>query len=177
MTASLAVWPFVALDPRGADGWQYWLGTPVDALDAAHVSVMMYTSLLEGWSRGAVRRRDALALLAAATARTVGRWGPRAGISLGCVGIGAFDDEPVYRAPTELAEDASIARAAGCQELSLFDLGGVLARPPAEAWLDAFAEGAAAVPAVSSARVQAARTVARVATWILGRPRAGGRLS
>jgi hypothetical protein len=174
LTTSLAVWPFVALDTRGNDGWQYWLGTPVDALDAAHVSVMIYTSIFEGWSRGALRRRDALALLAAATGKTVRRWGARAGISLGCVGTGAFDDEPVYRGPSELAEDAAIARAAGCSRLSLFDLGGVLARAPAEAWLEAFTSGAPAVTVPSSRRVRAAGSLARAATWVLGRLPARG---
>jgi hypothetical protein len=167
-TAS-AIWPLVALDPRGTRGWQALLGTPVDALATERVSVMMYTSILEGWSRGAVRRRDATALLAAATARALRRWGTAAGMSLGCVGTGALADEPVYRDPSELAEDVAIARAAGSNDLSLFDLGGVLHREPAEAWLDAFAYGAELAPAKPTRRVSAARRLARIATWALGR--------
>jgi hypothetical protein len=167
-TAS-AVWPLVALDAAGRRGWQALLGTPVDALATERVSVMMYTSILEGWSRGAVRRHDATALLTAATARATRRWGERAGMSLGCVGTGALVDEPTYRAPRELAEDAALARAAGCHDLSLFDLGGVLGREPAEAWLDAFAHGAELLDARASRRVAAARRLARVATWALAR--------
>jgi hypothetical protein len=169
-TAS-AVWPLVALDPRGARGWQSLLGTPVDALATGRVSVMMYTSILEGWSRGAVRRRDATALLAAASARVTSRWGPSAGMSLGCVGTGALLDEPIYRGPSELAEDVALARAGGCMDLSLFDLGGVLRREPAEAWLDAFAHGAEMVDARTSKRVIAARRLSRLATWALGKRR------
>jgi hypothetical protein len=171
ITTSMAVWPLVALDPPGADTWQSLLGTPVDALHTGHISVMMYTSILEGWSRGALRRRDARALLGAATARAVRRWGASAGISLGCVGVGALEDEPTYRHPSELAEDARMARAAGCDRLALFDLGGVLSRPPAEAWLDAFvsADPVAVGRDKTSKRVQIARTVARAATWTLGR--------
>lgn len=169
-TAS-AVWPLVALDPPGRRGWQALLGTPVDALATGRVSVMMYTSILEGWSRGAVRRHDATSLLAAASARVTKRWGERAGVSLGCVGTGALLDEPIYRAPSELAEDVALARAAGVRDLSLFDLGGVLAREPAEAWLDAFAHGAELVEARTSRRVVAARRLARVATWALGTAR------
>lgn len=170
-TAS-AVWPLVALDPPGARGWQALLGTPVDALATGRVSVMMYTSILEGWSRGAIRRRDATALLAAASARVTRRWGEAAGMSLGCVGTGALIDEPVYRDPSELAEDVAIACAAGSRDLSLFDLGGVLSREPAEAWLDAFAHGSEILAASSSKRVTLARRVARVATWALGLRRA-----
>jgi hypothetical protein len=167
-TAS-AVWPLVALDPPGARGWQSLLGTPVDALATERVSVMMYTSILEGWSRGTLRRRDTIALLAAASARVSRRWGPRAGMSLGCVGTGALLDEPVYRDPRELAEDVAITRAGGCHDLSLFDLGGVLGREPAEAWLDAFAHGAEMVDARTSRRVAAARRLSRIATWALGK--------
>ncbi len=169
-TAS-AVWPLVALDPPGKRAWQALLGTPVDALATERVSVMMYTSILEGWSRGTLRRRDATALLTAASARALRRWGPGAGMSLGCVGTGALVDEPVYRDPSELAEDASLARAAGCHDLSLFDLGGVLAREPAEAWLDAFAHGAALLDTRGSKRVRLVRRLSRLATWALGRKR------
>jgi hypothetical protein len=54
------------------------------------------------------------------------------------VGTGAFGDEPTYRSPAELADDVAVARGAGVDDLALFDLGGVLRRPPAEAWLEAF---------------------------------------
>lgn len=165
---SSAVWPLVALDAPGEHAWQSLLGTPVDALATSRVSVMMYTSILEGWSRGALGRRHAAALLAAATSRAVRRWGPRAGMSVGCVGTGAFEDEPVYRDPTELADDVTIVRAAGCDDLSLFDLGGVLSRAPAEAWLDAFVHGSPRPPELRSRRVTATRHVTRVATWLLG---------
>jgi len=170
--ASCAVWPLVALDPPDDRGWQTLLGTPVDALGAAHVSAMVYTSMLEGWSRGTLRRRDVAALLDAATARVVSRWKERGGVSLGCVGTGAFEDEPVYRDPSELAEDTAVVRAAGCEHLALFDLGGVLARSPAESWLDAFTEASDARPFAqpkTTKRVFAARKLVRAATWALRR--------
>jgi len=169
VATSSAVWPLVALDPPGEHAWQSLLGTPVDALGTSRVSVMMYTSILEGWSRGALGRRHAAALLAAATSRAVRRWGPHAGMSVGCVGTGAFEDEPVYRDPSELAADVTIVRAAGCDDLSLFDLGGVLSRPPAEAWLEAFVNGASRAPELGSRRVEVARSLARFATWALSK--------
>jgi hypothetical protein len=168
ITTSSAVWPLVALDPPGATGWQWLLGTPVDALSADHVSVMMYTSIIAGWSRGAIRRRDAVELLAAACARVVRRHGDRGGISLGCVGTGAFLDEPVFASPADLAEDAAVVRASGVRSIALFDLGGVLAREPAEAWLDALVdESSVAANVPVSKRITAARRLARAATWAL----------
>jgi len=171
VASAAAVWPLVALDAEGETAWQSLLGTPVDALGLGRVSVMMYTSILEGWSRGALRRHHTEALLAAATARVTQRWGARGGVSVGCVGVGALEDEPTYRDPSELAADVTTVRAGGCDDLSLFDLGGVLARPPAEAWLDAFAAGHEGRPLPSSLRIGAARRLARVATWALARRR------
>jgi hypothetical protein len=79
--------------------------------------------------------------------------------------VGALGDEPVYRAVRELREDVAAARAAGIEDLSLFDLGGVLARPPAEAWIEALVEtprgGGAAAPLTP--RAQCALAAARVA--------------
>lgn len=169
ITTSTAVWPLVALDPPGASGWQSLLGTPVDALAADHVSVMMYTSIIAGWSRGAIRRRDAVELLAAACARVVRRHGERGGVSLGCVGTGAFLDEPIFASPVELAEDAAVARASGVASIALFDLGGVLTRAPAEAWLDALVDESTTSTSSgrTSKRVGAARRLARAATWAL----------
>lgn len=185
VATSSAVWPLVALDPPGAVVWQALLGTPTDRLATSRVSVMLYSSILEGWSRGVFGRPHAVELLAAGTRRALRRWGPSAGVSVGCVGTGAFDDEPVYRSPEELAEDAALVDLAGCRDVSLFDLGGVLRRGPAEAWIEAFVHGPERVgPAVRAAlaellspdgrsrRVLATRRFARVATGLLTRRRA-----
>ncbi len=169
MGTAAAVWPLVALDPPGQALWQSLLGTPVDSLLTRRVSVMLYTTIFEGWSRRALRRRDASALLRAGCDRVVERWNGRAGVSLGCVGAGALGDEPVYRTPKELAEDVAQARAAGIEDLSLFDLAGVLSRESPEAWLDAFAFGVEVLSVPTSRRVNAARRFARMATWTLGK--------
>jgi hypothetical protein len=166
--STAAIWPLVALDPPGGRAWQALLGTPVDALSADHVSAMVYTSILAGWSGGALGRDHAVELLARACVRVTARFGARGGISLGCVGTGALGDEPVYASPEELAEDAEIARAGGASVISLFDLGGVLARGPSERWLDALVgdwSAARLQRADGSLRVRAVRHVARAATW------------
>ncbi|MBK7538175.1 MAG: hypothetical protein IPI49_23000, partial [Myxococcales bacterium] len=101
---STAVMPIVPFD--SSQQWmQRALGTPADELPVQHHSVMAYTSLLEGWSRGLIGRRRAEWLLGVCARRTRARWGSRGGVSLGAVGTGAFGDEPVYRSPAELARD------------------------------------------------------------------------
>lgn len=137
VATSAAIVPLVLTDGP-ASGWERLLGTPVSAPPWGRVSAMLYTSLFEGYSRGALGREDAVALLAWGCRAAARRFGPRAGASLGAVGKGALGDEPVYRSVAELREDVAATAAAGVSDLSLFDLGGVLARPPAEAWLEAF---------------------------------------
>ena len=147
---SAAFAPPVLLDSPGKGGWQRLLGTPVDGLGWASAGPMLYTSLFEGWSRGLVDRQSARALLARGCVAARARFGAAASVSLGCVGPGALETEPVYRSMGELADDVALARAAGIDDLALFDLGGVFRRsargaPPPEAWLDAFVETPPAV--------------------------------
>jgi hypothetical protein len=133
-----AIMPMLAFEFAGQ--WmQRVLGTPTSALVVDRHSVMAYTSLFEGWSRGVVDRRRAEQLLVACARFGRRRFGERAAMSLGCVGAGAFGVEPSYRDASELARDVAIARRAGIEELALFDLGGVMRRLPAEAWFEAFA--------------------------------------
>lgn len=138
---SCAAVPLVLLDegPR-RPLFQALLGTPVDGVPFGSVSVMAYTTILEGWSGGLLDRRGSVGVLAECARLAVARYGERASLSLGTVGTGAFHDEPIYRSPRELAEDVAAARAFGVDDLTLFDLGGVLRRGPPEAWLSAFVE-------------------------------------
>lgn len=164
LSALCAALPVVLLDPAGArPRWQKLLGTPVDGPPFDRVSVMLYTSLLEGWSRGVFKRDDARAVLAAGCRATVARFGVKAGVSLGTVGTGAFGDEPTYRSPAELADDVALARGAGVGDLMLFDLGGVLRRGPSEAWLETLVGTPAAQGAApETARARAAFSIGAV---------------
>ncbi|MDC3960325.1 hypothetical protein KEG38_41110 [Polyangium jinanense] len=135
---SAAVIPLILFDDETL-GFERWLGTPVGSIGWDHASVMVYTTLIEGYSRGLLTRNDVRPLLASSCRLAAARFGARAGVSLGAVGKGALGDEATYRSASELADDVAIARAAGLEHLTLFDLGGVLRRPPWEAWLDAFA--------------------------------------
>lgn len=111
-----AVLPLLALEVRG-EWLQRVVGTPASRLPVARHSVMAYTSLFEGWSRGLVGRRRAELLLGACAQLARLTFGHRAALSIGAVGSGAFEDEPAYRDVRELARDVAIARAAGIEEL------------------------------------------------------------
>jgi len=141
-----AVIPAVLHGGRVGRGWQRGLGTPIDGVAYDRVSPMLYTSLFEGYGFGVVHRAAARDLLRRWAALARERFGARASVSLGAVGIGALGDEQTLRDPAELAEDVAVVRAAGIDDLALFDLSGVLARPPIEPWLDAFVGDGAGVP-------------------------------
>jgi len=147
-----AVVPLVLADRLGSPSWQRMLGTPVDGLPLGRVCVMLYTSLMTGYSRGALRRRDAEFLLARAATRTKERFGARASIALGATGRGALGDEATYRDVDELRADVAIIRAAGIDDIALFELGGVLARRDWQTWLDALVETDAPCPALQPSR-------------------------
>jgi len=131
-----AVLPMLAME-LGGQWMQRVLGTPASELAVERHSVMAYTSLFEGWSRGVIDRRRAETLLVGCARLSRLRFGVRAALSLGAVGPGAFGDEPSYRDVSELARDVMLSRKAGIDELSLFELGGIMRRAPEEAWLEA----------------------------------------
>jgi hypothetical protein len=163
---TLAIVPFVLFDgARHRGGWARLCGGPA-GLAATRVNVMLYTSLIQGYSRGALDRDDARSLLLAGCEAAVTRFGPRASVSLGAVGLGALGDEPVYADPEVLAEDAAIAQAAGVRDLWLFDLGGALSRGSPERWLAALARPA---EGVSVPRLTPRARAASAVMWGLGR--------
>lgn len=133
-----AVPPIALADGTGTSAWQWLMGTPFDDLEFDALSVMSYTSLLEGYSSGLLPRGAALSLHAHTCARARQVWSERASISLGVVGEGALGDERPYRSVSELQEDVATARACGVDDLGLFDLSGILRQAQPEAWLDAF---------------------------------------
>ena len=135
--ATLAIVPPLVFDGSRRT-WERVLGTPIPHRANCRMCPMAYSSLIEGYSRGRLSRSDALSLvsLVAQTARR--RYGERASLSLGIVGRGALGTEASYRSVEELRQDVSAARAAGIDDFVLHDLAGVLARGPAEKWLDAF---------------------------------------
>ncbi len=126
-------------------GWQRFFGTPLDTTPTARVSSMLYTSIMEGFARHKLDRRDVLSVLAAGARATRQRFGGRASVSLGAIDVGALGDEPTYRSVAELREDVAITRAAGIEHIALFSLCGAMRRAPVQPWLDALVETEAGV--------------------------------
>ncbi len=132
--------PLVLADGDRGGFWQRVLGTPIDPLPLSGVCAMLYSSLVPGYARGLLRREHAETLVSAGALACVRRFGPRARVALGAVGIGALGDEATYADTDELARDVAITRRAGIDDIALFDLGGAIARGPLERWLAALCD-------------------------------------
>ncbi len=167
LAATAVIWP-LALADGPLCGWQRALGTPIDAPAWHAVDTMLYTSLLEGYGGRFLDRRACLSLLDLTARRAVLRWGERASLSLGVVAPGALGDERPYHSPRELSEDLAVATAAGLTDLALFDLGGVLSRPPLERWLDALVEPSEPLHPARSLRAAALSAAALALSGPLG---------
>ena len=114
--------------------WSSVLATPPLQPAFAAVEVMGYSSLLEGYGRGLIQRRQALDLTRRlATAASQLGWR----LSVGVTGGGALGDERPLRSVGELAQDVAIAHQQGVTAVSLHSLQGALERPPLSQWLDA----------------------------------------
>lgn len=173
--ATAAIAPMLVWDAQAnRTGWQRVMGTPIQGVPFDRYEVIVYSSLLEGYARGLLRREDAVGLVGDFCATARRHFGERASVSLGVVQVGALGDERPYRSVQELADDASVAQAAGLTQLSLHELAGVLMRPPAERWLGTFADAPTAqgfpAPtwrgrAVSSAGRSLSRSLDTLATW------------
>ena len=167
----LGVMPFVLFDDDdGRGAWSRFSGSPAE-LGAARLNVMLYSSLIEGYSRGSLRRADVRSLLYEGCRGAVHAFGARAAVSLGSAGIGALGDEPVYPDPGALADDVALATVAGVRDQWLFDLGGVLSRGAPEPWLAAFVGPADRVaPPRPTARSRGATAL----LWAVGRALGAG---
>ncbi len=171
-----AVVPLVLADPDDGQGWQRLLGTSMRDLAIDVVSPMLYSSLAIGYSRGVLRRSDVRGLLFACARACADRFGARASASLGVAGTGALGDEQLLEGPGQLADDVALCRAAGIEDLALFDLGGVLRRGEPERWLDALQHTAPAVAVPPlTARARAALHGARIVGALPQLPESLGR--
>jgi hypothetical protein len=96
-------------------------------------------------------------------------FGPRTGLSLGLTGTGVLGDEPYYRSPLELAPDIAAAKAAGIDDLAIFNLEGILKSPDPVAWFQVVIDTAPQVPAQTDwagRERRKRRWLARRAAWL-----------
>ena len=62
--------------------------------------------------------------------------GDRAAASIGLTGVGVLGSEPHYARPDQLEPDVAALKAAGIEDLAIYNLEGILTSPQPEAWFE-----------------------------------------
>lgn len=150
----------------GSTAIQDLLETPVSTVNWDLVTAMIYTSMLTGYSRGMVSARDAHWYLYSAMRDLKAALWERAAVSIGVTWIGKLGDEPYYKSPEELRPDVEAAKAALIEDITIYNLEGILKSPQPEAWFEMVLETEPRVPARSFA-VDAVRAAARLGSKVL----------
>ncbi|MHB8896465.1 MAG: hypothetical protein ACYC99_14980 [Candidatus Geothermincolia bacterium] len=120
--------------------------TPASGIGWDIVSPMLYVSMLEGMSGGAITRKDANWLVYDNCKHLRDKFGGRAGVSLGLTGGGVLEDEPVFGSPAQLLTGLNAALAAGVRDVSIYSLEGILSRDDPRQWFDAIRGAKPEVP-------------------------------
>jgi hypothetical protein len=168
-----AVLPWVGLEMEtDYELLQDMTETPASGIGWDVVSPMLYVSMMEGMSGGAMTRRDANWLVYDNCRRLREKFGGRAGVSLGLTGGGVLESEPIFGSPAQLLTGLQAALAAGVRDVSIYSLEGVLSRDDPRKWFDAIRAAEPKVPDRSRKVADgliAARTVyprmARLIDW------------
>ncbi len=116
----------------GAPIVQDFLETPVADVAWDVVSTMIYNSMIVEQHR--ITPDDAHWMQYEVGCELKRAFGDRAGMSLGLTGVGVLGDEPHYAGPSQLASDIAVAKAAGIDDIAVFNLEGILHSPDPAAW-------------------------------------------
>jgi len=130
----------------GSRFWQDAWESPLVEIGWDAVGLMVYTTLLATRSGPLLDEAAARRFAFRAARATVRRFGAGAAALVGLCGGGVLEDEAEYAEPEQLRLDAAAARAAGVDDLTLYALEGVLAKPAPERWLEAFVSPAVVEP-------------------------------
>lgn len=150
----------------GGTALQDIIETPITTVNWDVLSVMIYTSMFTGYSKGRITKKDMQWYLYASMRDLKERYWERAGIAIGVTYVGKLGDEPYYSTPEELLPDMQAAKAALIEDITIYNLEGILRSPQPEAWFETLIACEPRVPE-RSLRVDAARAIAMAASRLL----------
>jgi hypothetical protein len=157
----IAVMPWVAFELEGRHELLQDLSeSPASGIDWDVISPMHYTTMLVASTDGFLTARDANWLLYDSCLKLTGKFGSRAGVSLGLTGSGPLLGEPAFKDPAELMAGLEAALAAGVRDISVYSLEGVLDRADPEEWFEAMRRARPMIPP-RSGKVAGGLTAAR----------------
>jgi len=160
--ADMAVWDM----KMGTVGFQDALETPISTINFDLISPMVYTSMIVGYSKGLVSPGDARRhLYSVARDLKESVWN-RAGICIGVTWTGKLMDEPYYETPRDLLPDMQAVKAALIDDISIYNLEGILRSPRPEEWFETLIAAEPKTPE-RSLKVDIAHGLGRIAAKLL----------
>lgn len=123
------------------------LETPVTSVNWDVISLMIYNSMLVGYSRGFINFQDARYLLYLYAKEAKEKFKERASISLGVTYTGKLGNEPYYETPSSMEPDVQIVKSAGIEDIGIYNLEGILKSEKPEEWFEMVINAQAKIPA------------------------------
>ncbi|HOO55851.1 MAG TPA: hypothetical protein PLN69_03445 [bacterium] len=130
----------------GRTGIQDAVETPVSTINFDVLSFMIYNTTLEDFSGGIMSIKDGNYYLYSAMKDMRGTLGNRAGVSIGVTGAGLVSRAPADKTPATLTQDMRAAKAAGVEDISIYNLEGIMSSDRPEAWFESLLNCETAVP-------------------------------
>ncbi|HOX28361.1 MAG TPA: hypothetical protein PLQ76_04310 [bacterium] len=150
----------------GTIGHQDAMETPISTVNWDIVSFMIYNSMMVGYSKGLVSMKDARWYLFSAMQDMKKVLWDRAGVSIGVTYIGKLGDEPYYETPADMLPDVQAVKAALIDDVSVFNLEGILRSDKPEEWFEMIIGAEANVPEIS-VKANVFRLVLQAASAVL----------
>lgn len=140
--------PFV-IDDRlsGIHAWEDLFGGPVATVEWDYIAIMMYTSWFVEWAKIIGMDWDAAHYLAYDYSKDMKEiWGDKAAVAVGVTSPGQGGEIVVYESPEMIAPALAAVKAAGIDNLGIYDMKGILESGDPEPWFKVLAETEAQVP-------------------------------
>ncbi|MFQ5415948.1 MAG: hypothetical protein ACE5FL_02755 [Myxococcota bacterium] len=152
---------------RGSEVIQDLAEGPVSSVGWDRISPMIYTTMFQQFSNRFISREDARWMVYSYSKDLVEQVNDRAAASIGLTGTGILGKEWIFRDIDELRQDAAAAKAAGVEDIAIFNLEGIMNREDPDAWLRAVIDAEPEVP-VSSRRAERLRWAIQRGSRLLG---------
>ncbi len=146
--AVAAAFPFVIDDRmRGTHGWEDLFGGPVATVDWDYIAIMMYTSWFVETAGSLGMTWEAAHYLAYDYSRDMKEiWGDRAAVAVGVTSPGQGHETVLYSSAEQIAPAIAAVKAAGIENLGIYDMKGILESGDAESFFRVLGETRPAVP-------------------------------
>jgi hypothetical protein len=167
--AVAAAFPFVIDDRmRGIHAWEDLFGGPVATVEWDYLAVMMYTSWFKEYGKIIGLDWDAAHYLAYDYSRDLKEiWRDKAAVAVGVTSPGQGHEKVMYDSPDKIAPALAAVKAAGIDNLGIYDIKGILESGDAESWFKVLTDTQPTVPKKGRRAAKMARKIFKAAGRLL----------